>query len=77
MFASRGAHRRLKISMVPDDVAAHEIVFGREQPLLEGLASGLKAGAIHLSMSTISAATSSEIAAEPGTWCSISRNAQC
>jgi UDP-N-acetyl-D-mannosaminuronate dehydrogenase len=54
------------ISMVPDDVAAHEIVFGREQPLLEGLASGLKAGAIHLSMSTISPATSSEIAAEPG-----------
>jgi 3-hydroxyisobutyrate dehydrogenase-like beta-hydroxyacid dehydrogenase len=52
------------ISMVPDDVAAHEIVFGREQPLLEGLASGLKAGAIHLSMSTISPATSSEIAAE-------------
>jgi 3-hydroxyisobutyrate dehydrogenase-like beta-hydroxyacid dehydrogenase len=52
------------ISMVPDDVAAHEIVFGREQPLLEGLASGLKTGAIHVSMSTISPTTSSEIAAE-------------
>ena len=52
------------ISMVPDDVAAHEIVFGREQAPLEGLASGLKAGAIHVSMSTISPTTSSQIAAE-------------
>jgi 3-hydroxyisobutyrate dehydrogenase-like beta-hydroxyacid dehydrogenase len=52
------------ISMVPDDAAAHEIVFGREQPQLKGLASGLTAGATHLSMSTISPAMSSMLAAE-------------
>ena len=52
------------ISMVPDDMAAHEIVFGREQPLLQGLASGLKPGAIHLSMSTISPTSLIEIGAE-------------
>jgi 3-hydroxyisobutyrate dehydrogenase-like beta-hydroxyacid dehydrogenase len=52
------------ISMVPDDAAAHEIVFGSEQPPLKGLASGLTAGSIHLSMSTISPAMSSMLAAE-------------
>jgi len=52
------------ISMVPDDAAAHEIVFGGEQIQLKGLASGLKAGSIHLSMSTISPAMSSMLAAE-------------
>jgi len=52
------------ISMVPDDAAAHEIVFGREQPPLKGLASGLTAGSIHLSMSTISPTMSAMLAAE-------------
>ena len=52
------------ISMVPDDAAAHEIVFGRAQPELKGLAAGLAPGAIHLSMSTISPTMSSVLAAE-------------
>ena len=51
------------ITMLPDDAAAHEIVFGSSSART-GLASGLKPGALHLSMSTISPATSSEIAAE-------------
>jgi 3-hydroxyisobutyrate dehydrogenase-like beta-hydroxyacid dehydrogenase len=50
------------ISMVSDDAAAHEIVFGREDAGLVGLADGLKPGAIHLSMSTISTATASQLA---------------
>jgi 3-hydroxyisobutyrate dehydrogenase-like beta-hydroxyacid dehydrogenase len=53
------------ISMVSDDAAASEIVFGtepRRKPL--GLASGLKAGAIHISMSTISPTVSMQIAQE-------------
>jgi 3-hydroxyisobutyrate dehydrogenase-like beta-hydroxyacid dehydrogenase len=52
------------ITMLPDDAAAHEIVFGGSSPAGAGLASGLKAGALHLSMSTISPAMSSSIAAE-------------
>lgn len=53
------------ISMVSDDTAASEIVFGIE-PLLKplGLASGLKEGAIHISMSTISPTVSAQIARE-------------
>jgi 3-hydroxyisobutyrate dehydrogenase-like beta-hydroxyacid dehydrogenase len=50
------------ITMLPDDAAAHEIVFGGSSPA--GLASGLKPGALHLSMSTISPAMSSSITAE-------------
>ena len=50
------------ITMLPDDAAAHEIVFGGSSPA--GLASGLKPGALHLSMSTISPTMSSSIAAE-------------
>jgi 3-hydroxyisobutyrate dehydrogenase-like beta-hydroxyacid dehydrogenase len=42
------------ISMLPDDDAVREIAFGREEIGLDGLAMGLKPGAIHLSMSTIS-----------------------
>ena len=42
------------ITMVSDDAAAHEIVFGAGSPAGEGLASGLKPGALHISMSTIS-----------------------
>ena len=50
------------ISMLPDDAAVLDVVLGREEA--EGLASGLKDGAIHLSMSTISTATASRLAAE-------------
>jgi 3-hydroxyisobutyrate dehydrogenase-like beta-hydroxyacid dehydrogenase len=52
------------ITMLPDDAAAHEIVFGGSSPARAGLASGLKPGALHLSMSTISPALSSSITAE-------------
>jgi 3-hydroxyisobutyrate dehydrogenase-like beta-hydroxyacid dehydrogenase len=50
------------ISMLPDDAAVRDVVLGREDA--KGLASGLKHGAIHLSMSTISTATASRLAAE-------------
>jgi 3-hydroxyisobutyrate dehydrogenase-like beta-hydroxyacid dehydrogenase len=52
------------ISMLPDDAAVREIVFGREEIGLDGLAQGLRPGAIHLSMSTISTAAASELASE-------------
>jgi 3-hydroxyisobutyrate dehydrogenase-like beta-hydroxyacid dehydrogenase len=52
------------ISMLPDDDAAHEIVFGREDIGLIGLAKGLMPGAVHLSMSTISTATASQLQSE-------------
>jgi 3-hydroxyisobutyrate dehydrogenase-like beta-hydroxyacid dehydrogenase len=51
------------ISMVSDDAAAHEIIFGNGSSG-RGLAVGLKPGALHLSMSTISPGMSSTIAAE-------------
>lgn len=54
------------ISMLPDDAAVHDVVFGREDLGVAGLASGLKRGAIHLCMSTISTAMASEVAAEHG-----------
>jgi 3-hydroxyisobutyrate dehydrogenase-like beta-hydroxyacid dehydrogenase len=54
----------LVISMLPDDDAVREIVFGRKEGGLDGLASGLMPGAIHLSMSTISSATASLVAGE-------------
>lgn len=44
------------ISMLPDDAAVRDVA--------KGLASGLKDGAIHLSMSTISTATASRLATE-------------
>jgi len=50
------------ISMLPDDRTVREIVFGREDFRVDGLAAGLAPGAIHLSMSTISTATASELA---------------
>jgi len=50
------------ISMLPDDEAAREVVFGRSNTGRVGLANGLPAGAIHLSMSTISTATASQLA---------------
>jgi 3-hydroxyisobutyrate dehydrogenase-like beta-hydroxyacid dehydrogenase len=54
----------LVISMLPDDDAVREIVFGRKEIGLDGLAGGLMPGAIHLSMSTISSAAASLLASE-------------
>lgn len=52
------------ISMLPDDNAARAVVFGGAAETARGLASGLKPGAIHISMSTISTAASAELAME-------------
>jgi 3-hydroxyisobutyrate dehydrogenase-like beta-hydroxyacid dehydrogenase len=52
------------ISMLPDDAAVHQVVFGRGDNNLDGLAAGLMPGAIHLSMSTISTAAASLLASE-------------
>src|SRR5258705_9087885 len=54
----------LVISMLPDDDAVREVVFGRKEIGLDGLAGGLMPGAIHLSMSTISTAAASLLASE-------------
>ena len=51
------------ISMLSDDDAVREVVFGREDIRREGLIKGLSPGAIHISMSTISTAAASEVAA--------------
>jgi 3-hydroxyisobutyrate dehydrogenase-like beta-hydroxyacid dehydrogenase len=56
--------REVVISMLPDDTAVRDVVLGREDLGIAGLASGLKRGAIHLSMSTISTATASDLARE-------------
>jgi 3-hydroxyisobutyrate dehydrogenase-like beta-hydroxyacid dehydrogenase len=55
---------RVVISMLPDDDAVRDVVFGREDLGSKGLASGLTPGAIHLSMSTISTAAASRLAGE-------------
>jgi 3-hydroxyisobutyrate dehydrogenase-like beta-hydroxyacid dehydrogenase len=52
------------ISMLPDDAAVREVVSGRPDLGLDGLAKGLLPGAIHVSMSTISTAAASELASE-------------
>jgi len=52
------------ISMLPDDDAVSEVVFGGRDDNLDGLAAGLMPGAIHLSMSTISTAAASVLASE-------------
>jgi 3-hydroxyisobutyrate dehydrogenase-like beta-hydroxyacid dehydrogenase len=57
-------HCEVVITMLPDDDAVREIVFGRGDIDLYGLAEGLNPGAIHLSMSTISSATASLLASE-------------
>jgi 3-hydroxyisobutyrate dehydrogenase-like beta-hydroxyacid dehydrogenase len=57
-------HCEVVISMLPDDDAVREVVFGREDMDLEGLAAGMMPGAIHLSMSTISTAAASLVASE-------------
>jgi 3-hydroxyisobutyrate dehydrogenase-like beta-hydroxyacid dehydrogenase len=54
----------LVISMLPDDAAVREVVFGRRDDVLDGLAAGLMPGAIHLSMSTISTSAASLLASE-------------
>jgi 3-hydroxyisobutyrate dehydrogenase-like beta-hydroxyacid dehydrogenase len=51
------------ISMLPDDAAVRNVVFGGEDAV-DGLAAGLLPGAIHLSMSTISTAAAAEFATE-------------
>jgi 3-hydroxyisobutyrate dehydrogenase-like beta-hydroxyacid dehydrogenase len=57
-------HCDVVISMLPDDDAVREVVFGRRDDDLDGLAAGLLPGAIHLSMSTISTAAASLLAGE-------------
>ncbi len=52
------------ISMVPDDAAVRDVVLGRQDLGIAGLAPGLKRSAIHLSMSTISTCASSDLAKE-------------
>jgi hypothetical protein len=52
------------ISMLPDDATVHDVVFGRDDHGIVGLASGLKPGVIHLCMSTISTAMAPQVAAE-------------
>jgi 3-hydroxyisobutyrate dehydrogenase-like beta-hydroxyacid dehydrogenase len=52
------------ISMLPDDDAVRQVVFGRSDDDLDGLAAGLMPSAIHLSMSTISTAAASLLASE-------------
>jgi 3-hydroxyisobutyrate dehydrogenase-like beta-hydroxyacid dehydrogenase len=52
------------ISMLPDDDAVRDVVLGRADLGSDGLAVGLKPGAIHLSMSTISTATAVHLASE-------------
>jgi 3-hydroxyisobutyrate dehydrogenase-like beta-hydroxyacid dehydrogenase len=56
--------REVIISMLPDDDAVRDVVLGREDLGIGGLAAGLKRGAIHLSMSTISTSTASRLASE-------------
>jgi 3-hydroxyisobutyrate dehydrogenase-like beta-hydroxyacid dehydrogenase len=51
------------ITMLPDDAAVQEVVFGGASSG-EGLAAGLTPGALHLSMSTISPRLSSRLAEE-------------
>ena len=50
------------ITMLPDDAAVGEVALGAAD--MHGLAQGLRPGAIHLSMSTISTAMASRLAAE-------------
>ena len=52
------------ISMLPDDAAVRDVVFGRADLGIDGLAFGLMPGAIHLSMSTISSSAASDLASE-------------
>jgi 3-hydroxyisobutyrate dehydrogenase-like beta-hydroxyacid dehydrogenase len=50
--------------MLPDDDSVLDVSFGRTDLGIEGFAAGLKRGAIHLSMSTISTITAPHLARE-------------
>jgi 3-hydroxyisobutyrate dehydrogenase-like beta-hydroxyacid dehydrogenase len=52
------------VTMLPDDDAVREVVFGRQDLGAEGLGVGLRPGAVHLSMSTISTACAAALAKE-------------
>jgi 3-hydroxyisobutyrate dehydrogenase-like beta-hydroxyacid dehydrogenase len=52
------------ISMLPEDAAVRDVVFGRQDLGIPGLAVGLKPGAIHLCMSTISTSMASQVGTE-------------
>ena len=52
------------VSMLPDDDAVRDVVFGNKDAGGGGLASGLPPGAIHLSMGTISTAAAAAVARE-------------
>lgn len=54
---------RIVISMLPDDDTVRDVVLGPAALGVPGLASGLRPGAIHLCMSTISTAMASLLAA--------------
>jgi 3-hydroxyisobutyrate dehydrogenase-like beta-hydroxyacid dehydrogenase len=55
---------KIVISMLPDDDAVRDVVFGRKDLGVQGLSTGLMPGAIHLSMSTISTAAATQLASE-------------
>jgi 3-hydroxyisobutyrate dehydrogenase-like beta-hydroxyacid dehydrogenase len=57
-------HCAIVVSMLPDDAAVRDVVFGRRDGGIDGLAMGLMPGAIHLSMSTISTAAAADLARE-------------
>ena len=63
-LATLGLRPTTVISMLPDDDAVLDVAFGRAGLGIEGFAVGLRRGAIHLSMSTISTATASHLAKE-------------
>ncbi|MDB5652324.1 MAG: 6-phosphogluconate dehydrogenase, NAD-binding [Hyphomicrobiales bacterium] len=52
------------VTMLPDDAAVREVVFGREDVGVVGLASWLKHGAVHLCMATISTSMARQLATE-------------
>jgi 3-hydroxyisobutyrate dehydrogenase-like beta-hydroxyacid dehydrogenase len=52
------------ISMLTDDDAARDVVLGRADLGIEGLAEGMMPGAVHLSMSTISSDAATDLARE-------------
>jgi 3-hydroxyisobutyrate dehydrogenase-like beta-hydroxyacid dehydrogenase len=54
----------LVISMLPNDDVVREVIAGQKALGIEGLLDGLRPGAIHLSMSTISTAAAAEFASE-------------
>jgi 3-hydroxyisobutyrate dehydrogenase-like beta-hydroxyacid dehydrogenase len=57
------------VSMLPNDDAVRQVVFGRDRNGLDGLAAGMVPGALHLSMSTISTTAASQLAAEHARHC--------